>query len=106
LFTATSSSGGIPLDPLINLSSGRLAMLIRQLKYEGIEASKTKAIAVMGKDFFVKELGIPENYIEAFIYYCSNSDEFVGLVHSGQRLKLIEFFLEKGKEYSAMWDFD
>lgn len=108
LYTATTSPGGIiPLDPIINAISGRLKMLERQEDYEILETRKEKALRAMPFSFFTKDLQLPADYVEDFIYYCLNFKPFSKLVvQRTQRFALIEFFKVKVIPYKTLKQID
>lgn len=73
LYTAQS---GI-LDPLINLMSGRTAMLKKEVIVEKKEMLLVKLDGQFEDQYYINELNIPEEYIKGFHYYLIENDEFV-----------------------------
>lgn len=101
IYTATITGGGIiPIDPIINYFSGRLAMVYRQLDYENEKAAMEKAYAIFPVDFYTEELHIPENLIEDFLYFCNGFKPFKDLiVKEKPTLALIRFLKETAIDY-------
>ncbi|MDT0293217.1 carboxypeptidase-like regulatory domain-containing protein [Mesonia ostreae] len=101
IYTATITGGGIiPIDPIINYFSGRLAMVYRQLDYENEKAAMEKAYYIFPIDFYTEELKIPEALIEDFIYYCIGFKPFKDLiVKEKPTLALIKFLKETAMSY-------
>ncbi|MDQ7917483.1 hypothetical protein RBU60_07845 [Mesonia sp. MT50] len=101
IYTATITGGGIiPVDPIINYFSGRLAMVYRQLDYEKEKGLMEKAYYIFPIDFYTEELEIPEPLIEDFLYYCISFKPFKELiVKEKPTLALIEFLKENAISY-------
>ena len=77
---ATASSmkmNPMGLDPLINLISGRTAMLKKELEVENKERLLAKIGTLFDDDYYIKTLKIPANYIKGFQYYCIENTNFV-----------------------------
>jgi len=104
IYTATTSGGGIiPLDPIINAISGRLAMVYRQRDYEIDKNLMVKAYNSRPLEFFVIDLDIHEDLIEDFLYYCVTFKPFRELiVQKENTFKLSEFYKEKAKAYKEL----
>jgi len=108
VYTATTSGGGIiPLDPIINYFSGRLAMVYRQRDYEIEKSLMEKAYSIFPIDFYTNELKIPEPLVEDFLYYCTTFKPFPDLlVKERQTLDLIQFLKKKSIDYKELKEID
>ena len=73
LYTANST----PVDALLNLMSGRTAMLKKELEVEKKEYLLMKIGMLFDDDYYIKTLKIPANYIKGFQYYCIENTNFV-----------------------------
>jgi len=73
LYTANST----PVDALLNLMSGRTAMLKKELEAEKKERLLVKIGALFDDDYYIKTLKIPANYIKGFQYFCVENPNFV-----------------------------
>ncbi|WP_395049070.1 hypothetical protein [Flavobacterium sp.] len=73
LYTANST----PVDALLNLMSGRTAMLKKELEVEKKEYLLMKIGTLFDDDYYIKTLKIPANYIKGFQYYCIENTNFV-----------------------------
>ena len=103
IYTASTGSGIIPIDPIINTLSGRMAMLYRQRDYEKERNLMIKAYNSRPLDYFVTELKLPEEYVEDFLYYCTEFKLFRNLVVKKENnFKLSEFFEEKVIDYKNL----
>ncbi|MBW2960920.1 hypothetical protein [Mesonia aestuariivivens] len=103
IYTASTGNGIIPLDPIINAISGRLAMVYRQRDYEIQRNLMIKAYNSRPLEFFVIQLNIPEDYVEDYLYYCVNFKPFRNLlVQKENTFKLSEFFQEKAVSYKDL----
>lgn len=100
LYTATTGGGGsaMSLDPIINYFSGRLTMLKCQCKYEVEKDWLSKGKRAMGTVFFTKELKLPKEYVDDFLYFCLKDPLYKTLVLKDY-FKLIAFFQHKKVDY-------
>lgn len=73
LYTANST----PVDALLNLMSGRTAMLKKELEVENKERLLAKIGVLFEDDYYIKTLKIPANYIKGFQYFCVENPNFV-----------------------------
>jgi len=70
------------LDPILNLFSGRTAMLKKELEVETKEFLLLQLDNVYDKEFFVKNLKIPEENVKGFQYYIVENTSFVSILKS------------------------
>jgi len=83
LFTATgvdpkiglNSSFGV--DPLLNLFSGRTAMLKKELEVEKKENWMDKLEDLYDEEYLTEKLKIPAAYVKGFLYYIVENEHFV-----------------------------
>lgn len=61
--------GGMSVDGLLNAISGRTDMLKKELVIERKEILQENTLEYFDKDYFIKTLYIPEEYVDGFIYY-------------------------------------
>jgi hypothetical protein len=97
LYTANST----PVDALLNLMSGRTAMLKKELEVEKKEYLLLKIGALFDDDYYIKTLKIPANYIKGFQYYCIEDRKFAEVLKSKNKTMtkfLIVPLAEKYKE--------
>ncbi|SHI35190.1 hypothetical protein SAMN04488096_101243 [Mesonia phycicola] len=103
LYTAKTGNGIVPLDPIINAMTGRLAMLERQRDYEKETNLMIKGYNSRPLDYFITDLGIPEDLVEDFLYYCTEFKPFRSLlVKSENTFKLSTFYEEKSESYKKI----
>ncbi len=82
---ATASSGTMNpmgLDPLLNLFSGRTAMLKKEIEVEKKEFYLQKLDDMFDTHHFVDILKIPAEYIKGFEYYIVENDRFTTTLNS------------------------
>jgi hypothetical protein len=70
----TASTGFI--DPLLNLASGRTAMLKKAVKIEKKEMLQEKTTDYFNLDYFTKTLLIPEEYVNGFLFYIVENERY------------------------------
>lgn len=99
LYEATSGSGLIPLNPVLNAISGRTRMLKRRLARDRAYRQTEQVRSRYPDSLFVMELGIPQIRIPDFMYFCEVDPAFNPLATSGDRLRMWEFLRGKSREY-------
>jgi len=82
LYTATSGSGLIPVDAIVNWISGRTAMLKKALKYEKQEMRKDKYLEIVSETKLVDYYKIPKDYVVGFAYYVADNDAMISYLNS------------------------
>lgn len=89
--SAGSMAGGsVGLDPLLNLLSGRTAMLKKELEAEGKWSFISQIDNMFNEDYFRKTLKIPSEYIKGFKYYIVENERFATVLKSKNKTQ-IEF---------------
>ncbi|WP_432222303.1 carboxypeptidase-like regulatory domain-containing protein [Flavobacterium sp. TMP13] len=95
LKTATDlkgAGGGICLDPVLNLISGRTAMLKKELAVEKKEDFMEMLEKLFDRNHFVNKLSIPEDYVKGFEYYAVENPYFTKILNSKNKVAT-EFLL-------------
>mgnify|MGYP006187960057 FL=1 len=75
----------VSLDAIINGISGRTAMLKKELKVERKELLMQQILENYERAYFNKELGIPEEYVEGFLFFAVESDELAKAIKNGNK---------------------
>jgi hypothetical protein len=99
LIEATTGSGLIPLNPILNAISGRTRMLKKRLARDRAYLQTEEVRSRFSDSLFVQELRIPEIRIPDFMYFCEVDPGFSTLAKSGDRFRMWEFFRRKSLEY-------
>lgn len=99
LFEATSGSGLIPLNPIINAITGRTKKLKELVAVEKQYARTERVKQFYPDSLWVKELGIPENKIDDFLYFCEVDSAFTTVVDTADKLKIWDYFKLKSNAY-------
>ena len=89
LRTATSGGG---IDGLLNLFSGRTAMLKKELAVEKKESYLALLEQMFDKSHFTNTLNIPSEYVKGFEYYAVENDKFTKILSLKNRTT-VEFLL-------------
>jgi hypothetical protein len=91
--TAGSMAGGsISADPLLNLISGRTAMLKKELVIEKKEAYLAILDEMFDKDHYINNFKIPLDYVRGFQYYAVDNDKFTKILNE-KNITTTEFLL-------------
>lgn len=92
------------LDPIINLISGRSAMLKKEIVVEKKESYIALLEKMFDKEHFINTLHLPLDYIKGFEYYVVDNQKFTKILDTNNKTT-IEFLLgelaEKYKEIIA-----
>lgn len=100
LHTATSSSGGIAIDPIINWISGRT----KKLKFFKVIEDREKRIKSIYNSYHIyieKELKILTEDIFEFIYYSEASKDFTNKLLKNE-IDMIHFFKKKSITFKKL----
>lgn len=96
------AGGSVAFDPLINLISGRTAMLKKELEVEKKEAHMRLLEKMFDKDHFVNTLHLPLDYIKGFEYYVVENEKFTKILEQKNKTT-IEFLLgELAEKYKQI----
>ncbi|MCC9041842.1 hypothetical protein LNQ81_03895 [Myroides sp. M-43] len=74
IYTATTGSGLISVDAVVNMISGRTKMLKKALAYERQESRKDRFLNIMSDEKLIKDYSIPKDYINGFAYYVATDE--------------------------------
>ncbi|TRX39662.1 hypothetical protein [Flavobacterium restrictum] len=78
-------STSFSIDPLLNLLSGRTAMLKKELAVEKKEQHMQQIENLFDMDFFTKKLKIPSEYVKGFEYYAVENEKFIVILESNNK---------------------
>lgn len=84
--------GSISLDPILNVFSGRSAMLKKEVAVEKKEFFMKLLENMFSLDHFVNRLKIPNEYVKGFEYYAVENDKFTVILNSKNKTST-EFLL-------------
>lgn len=90
----TMMGGSIGLDPLLNLISGRTAMLKKEAEVEKKEFLLHKLNSLYEEDYYTEKLKIKKESIKGFQYYAIYDERFINALNS--KNKLLATFLIGG----------
>jgi hypothetical protein len=88
-----------PLDPLINAITGRTKMLKNRVKVDKAYARTQRVQEFYVDSIFMKDLKIPYEKIDDFMYFCEVDDLFQKTVDTHDKLKIWEFLIQKSAAY-------
>lgn len=99
LFEAKSGAGLIPLNPIINGLSGRTKMLKERVARNNLYARTERVRDFYADSLYQKELNIPLEKIDDFLYFCEVDDYFQYVVDSHDLFKIWEYMRKKSILY-------
>ncbi len=91
---ATTGSGIVPLNPILNAISGRTTMLKKEVQVEKKERLLLQLDGWFEEDYYVNTLKIPADYIKGFHYFLIEDTDFVRALKA--KNKTLTQFLIKG----------
>jgi hypothetical protein len=89
----------IPFNPLINLISGRTKMLKKRVARDRKYMLTEEVRRFYPDSIFVNRLGIPEDRIDDFMYYCEVDERFDSIVSTDDHIAILNLLLLKSKAY-------
>lgn len=90
IYTATTSSGGVPLTPLLNWLSGETKRLNQRKDAAVVQSNKNKVLRKVSTRFITKDLRVPNKYLEDFAYFCAEDSNTMFIVNQNDPLALID----------------
>ncbi len=100
----TASTGGV--FTIIDILSGRMAMLKRMKAISEFEALIARAQSLVSRDYITEDLEIPEEYVDDFFYFCAEQEGFEKFMKTADELEMIEFLTEKRKAYAIFKEWE
>lgn len=91
---ATTGSGLVPLNPILNAISGRTSMLKKEIKIEKKERLLRQLDGWFEEDYYVSTLKVPSDFIKGFHYFLIEDTDFVRALKA--KNKTLTQFLIKG----------
>jgi hypothetical protein len=91
IVTATSGFG---IDPILNLFSGRTAMLKKELEVEKKEGYLVQLENLFDNNHYVNTLHIPAEYVKGFLYFAVENPKFTRVLKTKNRTS-IEFLMSE-----------
>ena len=96
---ATTGSGLVPLNPILNALTGRTKRLKNHLRIRQTYDRTQRVRAFYPDSLFVNELKIPSDKIPDFMYYCEVDSVFQAKVNTGDKLLIWEYLKLKSVSY-------
>ena len=101
-YEAVSGGSGIPLNPILNAITGRLKMLRHHVEVSRFAQKIQETRSTFSDSIYMRELNIPEDLIEDFVYYIFEDEEANTYVNTNDALGLLEFMMTKSKSYLTL----
>lgn len=98
LHEATTGSGLVPLNPILNWLSGRTKELKGQIAMENIDNAIDKTISDLSEIVFNTE-DLEESKRTEFFYFVADDPSFLPLSKLNNDLKMLEFLKQKLEEF-------
>lgn len=105
LYEATSGSGLVPLNPLLNWLSGRTKELKTQIARENLDKAMHETRSELSEVLFNIDT-LDEHKREAFFYFVTDDPNYLPLKKLDDNFKMLEFLQEKLKEFKAQIEDD
>ncbi|MCC8360540.1 carboxypeptidase-like regulatory domain-containing protein [Salinimicrobium sediminilitoris] len=94
----TPAGAKVSLDGILNSINGKTAMLQKAAANEDLSQAVDAGVAALPLSFFT-DLGIPEDRIRDFVYFCAENRRFYTLLPEAKRFELVEFYQAKAPEF-------
>ncbi|MRI00486.1 hypothetical protein GH721_08045 [Kriegella sp. EG-1] len=105
LFAATANPI-MSVDPLINAITGRTKMLKKRVQRNSVYSRTQRVRAFYVDSLFRTDLKIPEEQIDAFMYFCEVDVSFQTIVDTHDHLKIWEYLRKKSVIFRKNNDLD
>ncbi|MEW5674906.1 hypothetical protein ABGT15_01170 [Flavobacterium enshiense] len=101
-YTATTGSGIVPIDPIINAITGRTAMLKKEIQIEKYKMVQAKLGNMFEAEYLIREFDIPEDYIEGFVFFVAEKPKVMDAVKAKNKTLTLFLLGELAVEYKTM----
>lgn len=98
LYTAKST----PVDALLNLMSGRTAMLKKEIVVEGKLSFINQIENMFAEDYFRNTLKIPTEYVKGFEYYIVDNERFTTILKSKNKTQIEFAMVSLAEKYNQI----
>jgi len=98
LYTANST----PVDALLNLMSGRTAMLKKGIEVEKKIFLLDKINVLFDDDYYINTLKIPADYIKGFQYYCVEDEKLSSSLRSKNKTMVMFLIVPLAIKYNKI----
>ncbi len=95
----------ISVDPLLNWISGRTKMLKKELEVEKREILQAKLTNNYEREYIVKKLKIPEEYVDGFLFYATENERFAAAMKSNNYTMATFVLSELASKYRELQGF-
>lgn len=90
------------LDPLLNLMSGRTAMLKKEIEVEKKMSYMQLVDNMFNEDYFRKTLKIPAEYVKGFKYYIVENERFTTVLKSKNKTQIEFVMVSLAEKYNVI----
>ncbi len=98
LHTATSTPG----DALLNMISGRTAMLKKEIEVEKKYNLLAKIDALFEEEYYTKTLKIPADYIKGFQFYCVEDEKLATALRSKNKTMTMFLIVPLAQKFNVL----
>lgn len=98
LYTATSTPG----DALLNMMSGRTAMLKKEIEVEKKYSLLAKIDALFEENYYTKTLKIPADYIKGFQFYCVEDEKLATALRSKNKTMTMFLIVPLAQKFNVL----
>ena len=97
--SAATASPGMSFDPLINAITGRTKMLKKRVERNKLYDRTERVREFYEDSVYLKQLLIPIDKIDDFLYYCEVDPRFQQVVDTHSELEIWEYLRQKSLLY-------
>lgn len=101
-YTATTGSGILPIDPIINAITGRTKMLKKEIQVEKYMMIQAKLGNMFEAEHLMQEFNIPEDYLEGFVFFVSEKPKVMDAVKAKNKTLTLFLLGELAVEFNEM----
>ncbi|MEL4307847.1 hypothetical protein [Joostella sp. CR20] len=95
----TASNG--PIDLIVNTINGKIKRIKKLIKLQKEEVKLMDTKELFEVDFYVKDLKIPEDYIDRFMYFCAVDPKFKE-IENNDPLQILAFLELKSADFKTV----
>lgn len=102
LYTATTGSGFVSVDAIINTINGKTKQIEKEIVVEKHQSAQTKLGNMFDEDFLMKEFNIQKEYLHGFIVFVSENPKVKQALKEKNKTLVIFLLGDLATEYNTL----
>lgn len=98
-YTATTGSGFVSVDGIINLINGKTKQLKKEIVVERQQTAQSKLGNMFDEEFIIKEFNIPQEHVEGFVVFAAEDKKIAAAIKDKNKTLTTFLLADVATEY-------